>query len=142
MWDINLNKLESQIINMRNEKQNAKMVFVNLAIDCGYNGVNHGIATLVPIARKFSYDVECLDIRYEISTDEFVAKIVNTTPSIVGFSTTSHQVQFLIKYSKALKERSDVLQIAGGVGSTLDWDIVLVESGVAGCCQAWLAQVV
>ena len=87
---------------------NKKMVFVNLAIDCGFNGVNHGIATLVPIARDFSYNVECLDIRCEMSTNEFVAKIVNSAPSIIGFSITSHQVQYLIKYSKALKERSDV----------------------------------
>ena len=132
---MNLNKLEKDcIVDMKNVKTNNKVVFVNLAIDSGYNGVNHGIATLVPIARDFFYDVECFDIRHEISTDEFVAKIVNTVPSIVGFSTTSHQVQFLIRYSKTLKEESDVLQIAGGVGSTLDWEIVLGESSVVGCC--------
>jgi len=119
---------------MKRAQENKKIIFVNLSIDCGYNGVNHGIATLVPIARDFSYDVECLDIKNEISTDEFVAIILKATPSIVGYSTTSHQVQFLIKYSKALKAKSDKLQIAGGVGATLDWKIILKESSVSRCC--------
>ncbi|MFH1790996.1 MAG: hypothetical protein ABH885_03305 [Candidatus Omnitrophota bacterium] len=45
-----------------------KFVFVTLSINCGYeNGVNHGVAFLVPVVKRHSCDVVCLDLRGEIT---------------------------------------------------------------------------
>ena len=80
---------------------NKNFLFVNLTIKSGYNsGMNHGIAYLVPILKKHSYDVKCLNIREEISSENFRNKIENFNPSIVGFSCASQQLKYLIKLSK------------------------------------------
>ena len=39
-----------------------RFLFVNLAIDCGYTGVNHGIAYLAPVVKKHGYDVRCMHL--------------------------------------------------------------------------------
>lgn len=110
-------------------------MFVNLAIDCGYYGANHGIAFLVPIVKKYSYEVSCLDIDRNISIGKFIAKIKKLNPSIIAFSATSQQLIYLEKYSKALsKQFPNLLQIAGGVGPTLDPELFLSKSHVKGVC--------
>lgn len=112
-----------------------RFVFINLSINCGYNsGMNHGIAFLAPVARKYGYEVFCLNIRKDIRPEEFTNKIKELSPDIVAFSTNSHQIKYLIKYSMALQGFSDILQLAGGVGSTLDPESVLLKSIVKGAC--------
>lgn len=114
---------------------NKKFTFVNLSINCGYNsGMNHGIAFLVPVAKKYKYEISCLNIREEITSDQFVNKIKDISPSIVAFSCTSHQLKFLKKYSEALDKFPEILQIAGGVGATLDPNWVLFNTCVKGAC--------
>lgn len=114
---------------------NKKFVFVNLHIGYVYaKGINHGLAFLTPIVKKHSYSVSCLNIRNEISEQEFIKKINNLNPSIVGFSCTSQQLKYLVKYSKALKKYPNLLQIAGGVGPTLEPDCFLFQSAVKGLC--------
>lgn len=46
-------------------------VFVNLAVDAGYAGVNHGIAFLVPLANRCGYDVFCINLTQKISQELF-----------------------------------------------------------------------
>ena len=111
-----------------------KLVFINLSIDSGYSGVNHGIAYLVTVVKKHSYNVSCLYIRHEISDKEFRKEINKLNPSIVAFSLTSQQLKFLTKYSKAIENCTDILQIAGGVGSTLDPEGILSHSLIKGAC--------
>ena len=112
-----------------------RFIFVNVSIESGYNtGVNHGIAYLAPILKGHSYDVACLNIRRDISEKNFVEKIEDFKPSIVGFSCTSHQLRYLVKYSKGLEKYPQILQVAGGVGPTLDPEWVLNRSGVHGVC--------
>jgi len=114
---------------------NKKFLFVSLSIECGYNsGVNHGIAVLTPIVKKHSYDVECLNIRHEISPKEFRERINSFNPAIVGFSCVSNQLKYLLNYSKELKKYPEILQIAGGVASTLDPDFILSKSSISGAC--------
>ncbi|UCD55171.1 MAG: radical SAM protein, partial [Candidatus Omnitrophota bacterium] len=114
---------------------NKKFVFINLSINSGYtSGENHGIAHLIPIVRKHSYEPAFLNIRSEITCKEFRNKIDKINPSIVGFSCTSHQFKYLVKYSKELAGRSGILQIAGGPGPTLDPEGLLSKSAVKGVC--------
>lgn len=112
-----------------------RFVFVNLSIECGYtSAINHGIAFLAPIVRRHFYDVVCLNVRNEISAGEFRSRIAELDPEIVGFSCTSHQLKYLIKYSKAIEGCSGILQIAGGVAATLDPEFILSESSATGTC--------
>jgi len=114
---------------------NKKFLFVNLSIECGFNsGVNHGIAYLAPVAKKHAYETACLNIRREISAEEFAKEIDEFNPDIVGFSSVSNQLKYLLKYSKELQKRPEILQIAGGIGSTLDPDFVLSKSPVSAAC--------
>ncbi len=114
---------------------NKNFLFINLSIECGFNtGVNHGIAFLVPIVRKHFYNVNCLNIRSEISAKEFRNKIEDFNPSIVGFSCTSHQLKYLIKYSRELEKYPQILQISGGVSSTLDPEWILTRTAIKGAC--------
>ena len=114
---------------------NKKFLFVHLNVNTGWGNVNHGIAFLVPIIKKRSYEVACLIIDKEISCGEFREQIDNFNPSVVGFSSTEHQFKYLAKYSKAIAEYEHILQICGGAGPTLDPDWVLSRSNVKGVCM-------
>ena len=109
-------------------------VFINLSIEGGYSGVNHGIAYLVPIVKNHFYDVSCLDLHHEISDIEFRKEIDKRNPAIVAFSFMSQQEKYLIKYSKSIENSPAILQIAGGVGSTLNPERILSHSTVKGAC--------
>lgn len=114
---------------------NKRIVFVKLSIDSGYPcDFNHGIACLVPVARKHSYDVSYLSFCDEVSHRDFKNKIAELDPSILAFSCTSHQLKYLAEYSKALEECPGILQIAGGVGMTLDPNWVFSQTAVKGTC--------
>ncbi|KAF0135206.1 MAG: radical SAM protein [Candidatus Saganbacteria bacterium] len=113
---------------------NKRFVFVNLSIESGFTGVNHGIAYLVPIIKKAGFNVFCLNIVSKISCNDFRNRIEKLCPSIVAFSCTSPQLKYLAIYSKALGIYPEILQIAGGVGSTLDPEVFLNCSDLNGVC--------
>lgn len=116
-------------------KKNKRFIFVNLSINCGYNsGMNHGIAFLVPVIKKYDYNITCFNIRKEISPQEFVKKITEFGPSIIGFSCTSHQLKYLLKYSRIFEGYGKILQLAGGVGPTLEPEFILSNTNVDGVC--------
>ena len=112
-----------------------RFVFVNLSIECGYNsGINHGIAYLTPVVKRYGYDVHCINIRSEITEKVFVDEINKLAPSIVAYSLPTQQEVYLSRYSNALDRETGIRQIAGGVGPTLDPEGILSRSGVAGVC--------
>lgn len=112
-----------------------KIVFIKLSIDSGYpSDFNHGIACLVPVARKHSYEVDYLSFCEKVSREELRNKIIALDPSIVAFSCTSHQLKYLAEYSNELEKCPNILQIAGGVGMTLYPDWVFSQSAVKGVC--------
>lgn len=111
-----------------------KFLFVTFSIDSGYCGVNHGIAFLIPIVKKYSYEVSAINLSSEASVKTFKNKVKSLNPSIVGFSCTSHQLKYLIKYSVALEEFPELLQIAGGPHPTIDPQETLSKASVKGVC--------
>jgi len=113
---------------------NKNFLFVHLGISTWSSTVNHGIAFLTPILKEYSHNVVCLYIDKEISCEEFRNRINILNPSIVGFSCTSHQLKYLIKYAKELEKYPKILTIAGGVGPTLDPEEVLHKSSIRGVC--------
>ena len=113
---MSLNKEKSAPIN----KNDKTFVFVNLAIDAGYFGVHHGIASLVPVVKEFGYDVHVLQVESDIGEQEFREQVQALNPSIVGYSFTSLQIKFLKRYSRAIESLPNILQIAGGTGATLN----------------------
>ncbi len=106
--------------------------FVNLSVDSGYYGVNHGIAYLVPVVRRHSFEVALLNIVDEISAEDFRRRIERLSPAVVAFSCTSLQVKYLKKYSEAIEKCPDTLLVAGGVGPTLEPERILLETSVDG----------
>ncbi len=113
---------------------NKRFLFVNLSIESGYSGVQHGVAFLSPILKRHSYSAACLNIRSKISGEEFLKKVISHNPSMVGFSSTTHQLKYLLMYSKALEKHPEILQIAGGAGVTLDPEFILSKANVSGAC--------
>ncbi|MCI5164712.1 MAG: radical SAM protein [Candidatus Electrothrix sp. GM3_4] len=117
---------------MENSIINKKFLFVYIAIEGGYVGYHHGIASLVPVIRRHSYDVSVLTLDSEISSEEFRKHIEQVNPSIVGFSCTLPQYKFLKKYSSAIEDLADIIQIAGGVLPTLEPQNVLETTSLNG----------
>jgi anaerobic magnesium-protoporphyrin IX monomethyl ester cyclase len=113
-------------------EESGVFLFVNLSVDSGYYGVNHGIAYLAPIVRKHSYTAKLLHVGNDMDEEEFREKIHELNPSIIAYSFTSPQVKFLEKYSKAAKDIPGILQIAGGVGATVSPEEVLLRTSVDG----------
>ena len=114
---------------------NKKFLFIELSIGGAYyTGINNGIAFLVPIAKRYCYEVACLNVRNELGLKEFRDKIHDFQPSIVGFSCTSHQIKYVTKYSRELEKYPEILQIAGGTGPTLDPEPFLKRSDIKGVC--------
>jgi radical SAM superfamily enzyme YgiQ (UPF0313 family) len=112
-----------------------KFLFVYTSVNSGLClGANHGIAFLVPILKRFSYDVRCLSIREPLSDEEFTRKVLDYGPSIVGFTSTANQFKYLKKYSIALRGVPGILKIAGGAGVTLDPEWVLNHTAIDGVC--------
>ena len=107
-------------------------LFINLSIGSGYYGVNHGIAYLVPVVRKNSFQVKALHLTKDISENGFKELIEDMNPLIIGYSCTSLQLKYLSKYSNVLKDFSNIIQIAGGVGPTLDPEGFLLNSDIDG----------
>lgn len=109
-----------------------RLVFVNLSVNSGYYGVNHGIAYLTPIAKKHLYDVVVVNIRKEITPQQFREQIEKLEPSIIGYSFTSPQYKYYKIYADSIKNKHEYIQIAGGVGPTLSPDDVIQQEGVNG----------
>ena len=49
-------------VRLRNVAENKKFVFINLSLGVRATGVNHGIAALVPILKRHSYQVSAIHI--------------------------------------------------------------------------------
>lgn len=111
-----------------------KFLFVSFHFSGGSIGPNIGAACLAPIARKNGFQFEVLSLFTELSSSDFREKALSLNPSIVGYSCNSHYLDSLIEYSRALRDRSEILQIAGGPHPSLDPEGVLRESSVAAVC--------
>jgi len=113
---------------------NKNFLFVNITVDDCYYGVNQGISILVPIVKKFSYNVSCLDINSTMDTENFYQQVLAFNPSIVAFSFIANQYKYLKKYSDTLAKAAEILQIAGGTGITLDFENYLNNTSLNGIC--------
>jgi len=112
-----------------------KVVFITLSVGkLRAKGANPGVAALVPVFKKYSYEVSVLEMRDDFRKEDFLREIDERDPSIVGFSCTSPAYRYLVKYSNMLAERPEILQIAGGVHVTLDPRDVLSRTSVHGAC--------
>lgn len=113
--------------------KNNKILFVNLAINPGYTGVSNGIAALIPVARKQGFEVvEAIHLIDEITAEDFKKRIVASDAAIIGFSSTSLQLRYLSKYSEAIVDLPNILQLAGGAGPTLEPEIFLEKCAING----------
>jgi len=113
----------------------AKVHLVYLDIDTGYfPGVHHGLASLTAALRQGGHTVTF----HHLSTDEpaeiVTGQALKNNPDIVGYSLVTDQRRYLGKYSNAVSEQSDVLQVAGGIHPTIDPMDVLNIGSIQGVC--------
>jgi anaerobic magnesium-protoporphyrin IX monomethyl ester cyclase len=108
-------------------------LLVNLGLGVRVTGVNHGIAALVPVLRRHGYRVAVLHIGRALSVEDFRARVGRLAPSMVGFSATSHQTKYLVRYAQAL-DGMPLLRLAGGVHPSLDPGGTLRDAHLDGVC--------
>jgi len=97
-------------------------------------GLNHGLASLAAVLRKKGHSVGFYHLVREDKPETVVDKVLKFSPDIVGFSFATNQRKHLDIYSRAISRRSKVLQVAGGIHSTLDPVDVFKVDSIQGVC--------
>ncbi len=90
--------------------------------------VQHGVASISAVLKAAGHMTELLWLRDEIPDEQFVQQVRESAPDLVGFSSTTLQWPFTLRYATALKAALDQLPlIIGGVHATLDSERVWSE---------------
>lgn len=98
----------------------AKIHFIYLDIDTGsYPGVNHGLASLSAVLKEDGHLVSLHHLSTREPEDNVVAKAVEAGADVIGFSFTTNQKKHIEKYSMAIFDKMETLQIAGGIHPTI-----------------------
>ena len=98
-----------------------------------------GLGSISAVLKAAGHETALLYLQHEWSQQAFVAAIAEASPQIVGFSCTTHQYPYALRYAHALKASyPEILILCGGVHATLVpdeviadsvWDIVCVGEG-------------
>lgn len=98
----------------------AKIHIIYFDIDTGYfPGVNHGLASLAATARQKGHFFSFRHLIKKEPAENVADEISKINPDIVGFSFATNQKQYVLDYSKAIYQKTKVLQIAGGMHPTV-----------------------
>jgi radical SAM superfamily enzyme YgiQ (UPF0313 family) len=87
-----------------------------------------GIGSLSAVLKAAGHETRLVYLEQEPTREEFLARVREAAPDLVGFSATTHQFPYIERYAGYLKEEgSGVLAVCGGTHATL------VPEEVAGC---------
>jgi len=86
--------------------------------------VNMGICLISAILKKNGHQTSLFNPNI-FSKKEFLSIINQRQPDLVGFSVTTHQFKYAIKYAKILKEAKNITTIFGGFHPTLSPESVI-----------------
>lgn len=112
-----------------------KVYLIYIDINTGYSpGLHHGLASLSAVIRQKGHDLAFYHLFNEESPDTIADTVIKFNPDIVGFSLTTNQRRYLEKYSKAIYQKTKVLQVAGGVHATVDPQDILNIDSIQGVC--------
>lgn len=113
----------------------ARICLIYFDINTGHApGLHNGLASLAAAVRQKGHVLAFHHIIDDEISEVFVDKILGFNPDIVGFSFVTNQRKHLDKYSKAIYERTKVLQIAGGIHATVDPMDVFEVNSIRGVC--------
>lgn len=95
---------------------------------------NIGIAYLSAVLKKVGHKT-LLFAPETFSEKEFLSKVREYRPDLVGFSTTTHQYPFAAKYAEALKKEHNIPVVFGGFHPTLAPDEVIANPFIDMLCR-------
>jgi anaerobic magnesium-protoporphyrin IX monomethyl ester cyclase len=79
-----------------------------------------GIASLCSVLKQKGHHVSLIHVIRPISKDDFIKRIKDEDPDLIGFSSTSHHFSFVRKYASCLVEaKIRVPTIYGGIHPTI-----------------------
>lgn len=113
----------------------ARIHLIYFDINTGYfPGVNHGLAGLAAVVRQNNHFFSFHHLTKKESPKAVVKRAIAENPDVIGFSFSTNQKQYVPDYARALFQKTGILQIAGGIHSTIDpLDVFKIES-IKGVC--------
>lgn len=107
-----------------------KITFVYLDYSKGSQGkFYHGLASLSGILKAHGFKVSLVHAIEESPSDKIAAQVIAEKPDVAAFSTTTNMFADTARVASILKERSQVLTIAGGIHPTISPDETIAEPG-------------
>lgn len=76
--------------------------------------VHHGLMSISSVLKSHGHDVSLTYIKKMPSRDDILEPIRKIKPDIIGFSTTTHQVEYVKQWSQWVKEEFNLPTICGG----------------------------
>lgn len=95
---------------------------------------NMGIALISAVLKNAGHQALLFEPDV-FSAEEFLSQIREYNPDLVGFSTTTHQYQYAIKYAELLKKDRNVPVVFGGFHPTLAPESVISSPYVDMVCR-------
>ena len=99
-----------------------------------YPGVHHGLASISSVLKQHGHSVSIHYVQKEPARNEILNVIQREQPDLVGFSSTTNQIQYVDLWSNWIKEEFNIRVVCGGVHATLLPEEVISFSGVDMVC--------
>jgi len=113
----------------------AKIHVIYLDINTGYfPDLHHGLASLAASVTQSGHSFSLHHLSRQESPETVADKALSSHPDLIGFSLATNQRKYLDRYSQAISERTDIMQIAGGIHPTIDPQDVLNCESIKGAC--------
>jgi len=113
-----------------------KVHFIYPNVDCfRYPGVHHGLASISSVLGAGGHAVSLHYVVKRPSKRDILGVIEREAPDLIGFSSTTNQIQFVDLWSRWIKEESNTPTICGGVHATLMPEEVLAFEGIDMICR-------
>jgi len=96
----------------------------------------HGLGSIISCLKKMDHDVSLLFLNEQISRNEFIYKVKEVSPDMIGYSTVTNQWHWIKQYSSWAKDAfPDILSICGGIHPTFAPEEVISSNGIDIVCR-------
>lgn len=112
----------------------AKVFFLELDQESQWAVASIGPAFIAAYLRENGHDVSILRVPLGMSTDDLIDQLMDDTPDIIGVSLTSRQWLRAKQLMPELRQKLDIVVIAGGLHPTFESDLVLETPGFDYVC--------
>lgn len=95
-----------------------------------------GIASLSTVLKKEGYDTSLVHLTKPVSRSEFIARMRNESPDLIGFSSTSPMFPIVKQLTLWLVEEGiDIPTVCGGIHSTIAPEEAISTQGIDMICR-------